>query len=287
MSVQGLRIPLVILVVGILAALFGLDRSGHATTRNGALAPLPDQLDTLLEQALASNPEILVKDAELREAIADLHRTRLAVTQQVVRLHFQRIEERAVVAASRRSLAMARQLTRNGSMSEGELDEASIALAQAEGAYARVEADLRYATGAEGEGSPRALDLAHLLRGGPTRHHAEEEIEEGTIPTREIDAAMKESLGQELTVNFDKEPLVEVLSTVSQLTGTNIIVTEDVAENESVVSLDFRGPVTLRQLLYALADTNPVIFIFREYGILVRYEDEHPEDGSPTIPAPH
>ena len=98
------RIPLLLLCLGVGILVFAGPPTSHAKTLTSQLDPIPLQLEELIERALIGNPEILLKDAELRESIAALNQARLAVTQQVVRLHFLRREQREVVRAQKDKL---------------------------------------------------------------------------------------------------------------------------------------------------------------------------------------
>ncbi len=281
---HSLRIPLVILVLGVFATLLGFDRSGHATTGGDTLGALPGTLEELLESALRSNPEILVKDAELREAIAALNQTRLAVTQQVVRLHFQRVEEGEVLNATRRHLTIAHQMNQSGNGTESEIHAASIELAQAEGSYARLEADLRYAIGSGSVRHSSANILDSLLQGANNAAREVGEPDEEVPPKRPIPEAMQQRLAQKLNLSFEGKLLSEALSMLAQATKTNIVTSQELQDEEILVQMSFHEEMTFRQILVAIADTNPVVFVFREYGILARWEGTEPRDGSPTIP---
>jgi hypothetical protein len=63
----------------------------------------PSQLEQMLAEALANNPDIRVAEAKLREAQAELNRVRLQVLQRVSTLHHAVETQKAVVEAIRRS----------------------------------------------------------------------------------------------------------------------------------------------------------------------------------------
>src|SRR4051812_17698932 len=86
------------------------------------------KLEDALTQALKNNPEILLKDARVREAEAELSKTRLEVLQKVVIVYQQiRVAEAAVEEAQSR-FARIKALNEKKVIAREEFEAASIVL---------------------------------------------------------------------------------------------------------------------------------------------------------------
>ena len=275
-------IPAAILFIGIVVLLSGLDSRTLALTGN-RLESVPENLDTLLDRALAANPEIIVQEAVLEEAIAGLNRTRLAVTQEVVSLHFKRKELRGVVRSTRQSNQRLEKLRANGSVSGAEVEQGLIDLARAEGELARVEAELRYSIGAGGIEGGRRGNAAALLTGPHSPASVDDEPEEPGRPP--IPAAVAQKIdGTKLRAEFVDQDLVSVLEFIASATGTNLVLDPEVVVEEWMITLTLPQEVTVRQLFQALADTYRICFFFRDYGVYVTVDEDWSE-AYPRIPA--
>ena len=285
MNASSWRIPLLLLCLGV-GTLFLGGSPTDAKTMTSQLEPIPTQLEELIERALLGNPEILLKDAELRESIAALNQSRLAVTQQVVRLHFLRREQREVVRAQKEKLNERRAEQKGGLVTMTSVRDATIELAQAEGALARTEADLRYSigvSGAEGRGTDaRALDLI-MSR---TALQSLPDEEDTPLPMKPVPSALQAKLkGPFAEVAFDDLPMTEAIAFITQLSGVNFLIPPDLKSDleENTISLTLQGEVSLENTLRAMADMADLMFVYRDYGFLVMWRDDDFEDGSLVI----
>src|SRR5438552_2394915 len=109
--------------------------------------PKKSALGELLEQALRNNPDIHVAEAKLREAEAELNRTRLLVAQKVVALHANLEAARATVAVGEARLRRMQDLIKTGVGGREDLETATVALQQAKADLAKLEAESPYLTG--------------------------------------------------------------------------------------------------------------------------------------------
>lgn len=270
-----------IALIALLALTLALARSGLATGDADPLAPLPGTLDEMLASALARNPEILVEEARVREAQASLNQARLAVTQRVVQLHFEREEQERVLAQQGKELERHRVLFNAGTASEGEIRQAEILFAQSEGALARIEAQIRYAMG-HGGSLPDSGLLADP-RPGAVRETAVEEDFDFPEPAPIPDPVARILDGIQVQVEYTDIPLKEVCAQLTELSGLDILLGPSLRDEDLMVTLRLRGKVSLRKTLHALADFTDVRFIVREWGLLVVWNGEVPE-AAPVIP---
>ena len=285
MNASSWRIPLLLLCLGV-GILFLGGSPTDAKTMTSPLEPIPTQLEELIERALLGNPEILLKDAELRESIAALNQSRLAVTQQVVRLHFLRREQREVVRAQKDKLNERRAEQKGGLVTMTSVRDATIELAQAEGALARTEADLRYSigvSGTEGRGTQaRAIDI--LMQSTSLQTPPDEE--DAPIPRKPVPSALQAKLKSPFAeVAFDDLPITEAIDFITQLSGVNFLISPDLRSDleGNTISLSLQGEVSFENTLRAVADMSELQFVYREYGFLVMWRDHDFDDGSLVI----
>ncbi|OAI49624.1 hypothetical protein AYO44_06365 [Planctomycetaceae bacterium SCGC AG-212-F19] len=105
-------------------------------------------LEQMLAQAGQDNPDIRVAQAKLREADADLNRTRLLVAQKVVKLYQDVKVQRAALTETEQRLRRVEQLYQQKAVALSEVDIAKQALIQARAKLESAEAELPYLLGA-------------------------------------------------------------------------------------------------------------------------------------------
>lgn len=262
-----------------LAALAGASaRAGSTAGGDDPLAPLPAGLDELLANALRRNPEILVEEARVREAQAILNQARLAVTQAVVRLHFEREEQQRVLAGRHQELVRHRALHQSGQLGAGELESLEIAIAQTEGEIARIEAELRYAIGHGG-----TLPEAELLADPRGAAAAKESRFTFPAPAPVPDPILAALDRAMLTVELQETPIAEVIDLLADATGLEFVLGPSLRDESMHVTLKLRGQTSARKLIHAIADQVEVEFVVRSYGILAEWAGEAPET-APILP---
>ncbi len=104
----------------------------NALMASRAQPELPS-LETMLLSAMGNNPDILVAKSKVREAEAELNRTRLQVARQAITLRFS-------VQRQREKVAILQVGVREERITTGPLSEALVELS-------RLEAELQYALG--------------------------------------------------------------------------------------------------------------------------------------------
>src|SRR5206468_5992476 len=78
-------------------------------------------LEEMLNKALKDNPDIRVAEAKVREADAELNRTRLQVTQKVLAFHYSRESQKAVIKVSEEDLQRIAKLNVSKAIGQEEL----------------------------------------------------------------------------------------------------------------------------------------------------------------------
>jgi hypothetical protein len=104
-------------------------------------------LEQLLTHAAQDNPDIRVAEAKVREAEAELSRTRLIVAQKVVKLYQDIAAQRAAVAETEQRFKTVERLYQAKGVSQAELDAAKQVVIQAKAKLEGLEAELPFLLG--------------------------------------------------------------------------------------------------------------------------------------------
>jgi hypothetical protein len=104
-------------------------------------------LEEMLTGALKDNPDVRVAEAKVREADAELNRTRLLVTQKVIAFHRSLEAQKALVDVTEKQFKRYQELGGKNAISKELLDEQQQKLAAAKAKLAEVEAEMPYLLG--------------------------------------------------------------------------------------------------------------------------------------------
>jgi hypothetical protein len=263
-------------------------------------------LEEMLTQALKANPDILVAETKMREAEANLNRTRLQVTQKAVALHQNLKSQQAQVENAEAqykqaelNLDHATLLYKKGTTTNREgVDEAQRSLNAAradlvavKAALAQTEAELPYLLGKYPQAATsdlkteqarllylRALSLAQMEFDNV--FHSEtpkgKPAASPPLPTAMAEKIRK-ALNAPVVLNFDRTPLSEVLAVLGDKTGISFYIKGDNVATADLRLLDGKEAVPLAAALQAIGDLLPgVQFAVRDYGILVARSDDIP-----------
>jgi hypothetical protein len=242
----------------------------------GPTAPAkpPQALGDMLARAMQSNPEVLLAEARLEQARAELNQVRLKVTQEVIEAHAQRQALRHRIRGVHDRMEQAKALHANGVLPVDELRQAEVTLCESEGALAASEAQIRYLLGMGGMARPPSGPVASPTREAPPAKRP-------PIPER-----FAKALELEGTMHFEKVSLELILRNLSKASGIAFLFHPDFGDAEWTLDLDLgERPVTLRQTLLALADLHgSACFAIRDYGILVVDRGDAESMPCPVIP---
>lgn len=281
---------------------------------------LPASPEAALAAALRNNPDILLADAKVRQAEAELNQVRLKTMQNVLVAYKQYETDKQMVA---RGEALMRSTNNN-------IEE----LLQARQALVESEAALRYLLGTPSEGVSGSTAAGML--GPPVEGAAATEApapREATRPGELAEMAARSSparppLSEELEAKlsvavdcrFVDTPLSAVLEQFRDETGMVVVFSNELAANDHeadaggaagasaagvgggaaggspggrgaerysprlpqpiIVNLDL-GETSLKNVLTALNDKYGLAFVVRDYGLLVT-----PQDSAARIPGP-
>jgi hypothetical protein len=111
--------------------------------------PAEPSLEEMLNKALKDNPDIRVAESKVREAEAELNRTRLQVTQKVLAFHHNHEAQKAAVKVAEEELAGIRKFQQSKAVSQAEVQLAEHRLSQAKAKLAEIDAEMPYLLGQE------------------------------------------------------------------------------------------------------------------------------------------
>jgi hypothetical protein len=141
------------------------------------------KLEEMLEQALQNNPDIRVAEAKVREAEAELSRTRLLVTQKVVALNAALDAARSTMHEAEVRFVRLKKLVETGAAPAEELAAAELTYQRFKAEMAKLESEAPYLTGrqptvARDEAAvERGLEYLHKLQAlDAARARAEQQL---------------------------------------------------------------------------------------------------------------
>ncbi|MBI4602150.1 MAG: hypothetical protein HY721_09340 [Planctomycetes bacterium] len=257
----------------------------------GQTAPLPSIPGALEEQiaaAMRSNPDILVAEAKLRQAQAELNAVRLKVTQDVLKAHQEQRKQAELIGVIEQEVAETTQRVQSGQATNAELSRARFAAVEAKAAFQQNEAVLRYLLGLGG--TLKATAFADVSRdagialAGPG-------LPGGATPPPpapkrpEVPEAFRAALEKAVDLYAGEGlPLPDALLTLQGDPQPIFSFDGRMDAKELIVRLNVSG-VPLRAVLLALADQlEGICFVFRDYGIFVTTQERAGTLRSATIP---
>jgi hypothetical protein len=260
-------------------------------------APAKSKLEEMLEEALQYNPDIHVAEAKVREAEAELNRTRLLVAQKVVALNAALDVARASVAANERRMERAKDLRTKGGISAEDFDAAAALLQQAKADLAKLEAEAPYITGRppKESGTDEAVrrGLRYLYMAQIREAQAAKDARAAAVwdllaqrpGTEDTPAAdrVRAALNKPVTARFQKRPLPEILLQLSELApDVPIHVKGDPSweKHESAAAANFKD-APLGVVLEWFEDSLPKHRAYvRDYGVLFISDEMRPPVGA-------
>jgi hypothetical protein len=263
-------------------------------------APAKSKLEQMLETALKHNPDIRVADAKVREADAELSRTRLAVTQKVVQMYNNLESARATVQIAEDQFKRLRELRGKGVVDAATIDEAEAKLRQAKAELAKLDAEVPYLLG---QHNPKDKDAAAaLLRGIVVEANPDEDYSSVVtrlmvarmligedarlalkVTPREPNGSMSEkvraALDKTITIDLHESTPSELLAFCRDKIDRDLnIVIKDPGVKFAVGEGSFHlKAVPFGAVLQCMEDSLPKhCFVIRDYGIVLVARDRVP-----------
>jgi len=242
----------------------------------GPTGPIPRNLDAMIATALKASPEVLLAEAKLRQAQAELNQTRLKVTRDIVAAFNDRKQKQLALESAATAMQQTQQAVGAGAVSRSDVDHARMSVGAAELGVAQSEADIRYLLGI---GSQMQMDP---FAGHPAASK-ERAKRPGAAPERVLDA-----LGRPVSGPFVQTNLGDLTAHLADQAKVAILVDlQDLGLSEAkeyAVSMPLREPVSLLSVLQALSDQYRLAFVIRDYGIMATSEGHAARINAYVIP---
>jgi hypothetical protein len=246
-----------------------------AQEKAGPAGPVPRNLDEMIATALKASPEVLLAEAKVRQAQAELNQTRLKVTRDVVAAFNERKQKQLAVESAKTQLNHFLERHNNGAGTKTEVDQAKLDVGAAELGLAQSDADIRYLLGVGSQIETIATQQPVASKPRPKRP---------SVPPE----TMNEPLMRPVKGPFEQTNLGDLAAHLAEQAKVSILVDFDelgVANaKEFDVSIPLREPVTLIGALQALADQYKIAFVIRDYGIMATSESRAEQLDAYAIP---
>lgn len=256
--------------------------------------PAAPSLEELLSQALKNNPDIRVGEAKVREAEAELSRTRLTVAQKVAGVYHSLELARKSLEQADQHMAESKQLYQRGAIAPPELRSAQLAREKAAAEVARLEAELPTLlgkmpgqVGADKGATGRAAQVEPAVEAGIRWLHAVQADDlraEGSLaalalsriylanesaPQGTLADKIRKALDKPIEANYKDKLLADVMKDFEKhLEGIPFRVLYQFP-GSSKMDLNM-GQVPLGTAIQSFNDLTPQLrFVVRDYGILV------------------
>jgi hypothetical protein len=278
-----------------------------ATPSKSATKPVRSELEQLLLNAMQNNPDIRVSEAKVREAEAELNRTRIQVLQKVSTLYSTIEAQKTAIARAQVSLDRVNRLLQNKAVGPEELQQTEATLTAEKSKLASAESEM---TGLLGkmpanqtawdirgqviwnpEGSWHQVAPSTIDVSGALWQQAISNANNGWISSVLVNSEAAKSAPSQAPVGSMAERIRKALDTpvkVEYKRQTHRQILNDLKNKAASVPIYVRigtgagdpvdfdlGEVPLGAALQAFADffEPDLRFVVREYGILVTHKD--------------
>jgi hypothetical protein len=218
-----------------------------------------------------TSPEVLIAEAQLREAQAKLQLARIEAAQRDI----ENSQVQRIVELAQKNVKELERRVENGIAPQHELLEAQERLAQAEAAVAKLRAASEIMEPAGMPGLDTAFNATTLFRLPVPRPEL----------AKDDDSPVMNALNAPINIEFEDETLRNISGFISEYVGVNIVMDVALRAADEPVSLKLED-IPFRDALLALADAyGDVCFVIRDYGVFATTTERAMSINAPTIPA--
>lgn len=247
--------------------------------------PKKSNLESMLAEALKNNADIRVATAKLAEAEAELNRTRVQVTQQVVTLHHAILAQKATVDHEQKKFERMKTQSMQGSINTAYADEEFAKLTAAKAKLADLEAQVPGLLGKMSRDAEARVDVfSSLTLATLSNDDKILGLQAGTgeliIQHKQmgpIAEKIRKDLSRTISVAFANQSVTEIIESLSRDSGL-VIKLRETSRVPVPEKLTFRcDNLTFGAVLQFLEDSLPsYTIVVRDYGLLITHRQNVP-----------
>jgi hypothetical protein len=230
-------------------------------------------LDQLIAEALKNNPDIRVAEAKAREVAAELDRVRLKVASDVAILHADIEAVKAALVKGHDQYERAKKLHEAKVISKEEYDAAKLAVEKMKAELASIQAKLPYLLGRQ-TGTANSYDNTAIpslrppgLKPGSAKVAPEVEYPSPMPDSPRIES-LRKSLAMPMTLDSGGIEAKTAVELVCKKLGVNVLIRQKGLEKNKL-DIALKEPIPVGAVVQYLEDELDVVFILRDYGIVV------------------
>ncbi|HEV2948149.1 MAG TPA: hypothetical protein VGX70_12290 [Gemmataceae bacterium] len=244
----------------------GMGRMGQPAKPAQAAEPT---LEEMLNKALKDNPDIRVAEAKVREADAELNRTRLQVTQKVLAFHHARESQKAIIKVAEEDLQRIQKLEANKAVSQEEVKQAQQRLSASKAKLAEIEAEMPYLLGQQQRLAVGSATISPEGKWLISNTDGTVKLWESTIinPTKPSDIKWQTPILENSNSNFIDSGIFQFIGQVNQATKETGTIADKVRKAlETQVTVDYKQR-TVHDILEDLKKKVPGLSIHDLSGV--------------------
>jgi hypothetical protein len=235
----------------------------------------PGTLEQNIADAMKNNPDIRVAEAKLREAEAQLQRARAQLISELTFAHSEIKAAEAAAAEAEARFARLKQLHESGATTAEERDAGAITLSRMKAELATKMARLAYLLGQQRTTTTADSVSVQLPRAW---HDRDAEVVFWSLKLKSdspLSDKLRSALDASTSVDVQSASVQEVVEYIREkmLPGINVHVRGKAIKNDNV-TVRLPESVPVGAVLQYLEDELEVVFVLRDYGIVVVAADE-------------
>lgn len=224
------------------------------------------KLEQFLSVALERHPDVVVARSKVEAARADLLKAEATAMKELLQLHQRTMAQRSALEVSRK-------------LPGSEASVANSAIAASE--LGLLEWELALSMGFHSGGKLPGTEASSNTKASPAELAAAQYVDLA-LPKGELAAKLKDALNSQIDFSLVNAPLPDLCAALSEKTGVSFIMNKDNLENNGFATDAEEFSVEAKEMgvtsiLQQIEDQKGVLFIVRDYGILVC--GESPLDG--------
>lgn len=223
------------------------------------------KLEQFLSVALERHPDVVVARSKVEAARADLLKAEATAMKELLQLHQRTLAQRAAIELSK---------IPGSEVKAHELSSAASELGL-------LEWELALSMGFHSGGKLPGTETSPKAAANPAETAAAIYVDMA-FPKGEIADKLKEGLDQQIDLSLANAPLSDLCAALTEKTGVPFIMNKDNLENMGIAADAEEFSMEAKQMnvasiLQQIEDQKPILFIVRDYGVLVC--GESPVDG--------